>query len=113
MNVFRIVPLSIWEEANEFIPLSPIDIKDGFVHLSARETVLNTANLYFSPDQALVVLCFEEGSFGDALRWEVVKERGGARFPHLYAPALLRKDVMDVITLIPRENGFVWGESIN
>ena len=110
--VYRIVPKYVWECSGDVIPKAPIDEQDGYIHLSSAETVLETANLYFSKEQEPVVLCFDERDFGPALRWEAVASREGALFPHLYAPYLLCEQIRDVKALHVSSEGFSWGDSI-
>ncbi len=62
---------------------SPVDLADGFVHLSAADQVTETANRHFSGQDGLVVVRIDLAALGDAVRWEL--SRGGARFPHVYA----------------------------
>jgi uncharacterized protein (DUF952 family) len=84
--IYKILHRSQWESAiaNGFFAGSPDDERDGFIHLSTGSQLTETARRYFSnqPDQVLVA--FEAQSLGGALRWE--PSRGGALFPHLYAP---------------------------
>ncbi len=62
---------------------APVDVEDGYVHLSAADQVAETARRYFSGETGLTLLALEANTLGDALKWEV--SRGGALFPHLYA----------------------------
>ena len=59
-------------------------MRDGFIHFSTAAQVPETATRHFAgqPDLLLVAVAAER--LGDALRWE--PSRGGALFPHLYAP---------------------------
>jgi uncharacterized protein (DUF952 family) len=64
---------------------APIDIADGFVHFSSLEQVRETAEKHFADAEKIHLLGFADDSFaGGTLKWE--KSRGGALFPHLYAP---------------------------
>lgn len=60
------------------------DVRDGFIHLSTAAQVVETARRYFSNTIDLRLVAFDAASLGDDLRWE--PSRGGALFPHLYAP---------------------------
>jgi uncharacterized protein (DUF952 family) len=60
---------------------APIDVADGFVHLSGGDTVAKTAELYFAGEADLTLVAVEADGM-DALKWEV--SRGGAKFPHLF-----------------------------
>jgi uncharacterized protein (DUF952 family) len=66
---------------------SPIDLQDGYIHFSAADQLVGTLARHFAGDAEVVVLAVESEALGDALRWE--ESRGGALFPHLYAPLRL------------------------
>ncbi len=61
---------------------APIDLADGFVHLSAGDQVRETCAKYFAGVEGLFLLAVETDRLGDDLKWE--PSRGGADFPHLY-----------------------------
>ncbi|WP_371153306.1 DUF952 domain-containing protein [Jannaschia sp. 2305UL9-9] len=63
---------------------APIDVADGYVHLSTAAQVAETAARHFAGVEGLWLIGVEEATCGDALRWEA--SRGGDLFPHLYAP---------------------------
>lgn len=87
--IYRIVPLHEWpriEASGEMLP-GPVDVKDGFIHLSDADTVLRTADLYFPPATNPLVLEIDPVTLGTDLKREYVEERE-AVFPHLYAPSL-------------------------
>lgn len=60
---------------------APIDLADGYIHLSGPDTVAKTAALYFADMDDLVLVAVEADGMVD-LKWET--SRGGAAFPHLY-----------------------------
>lgn len=70
---------------------APVDLADGFVHLSTAGQAPETAARHFAGREGLWLLALEAGALGEALRWE--PSRGGALFPHLYGP-LRRADVL-------------------
>jgi len=61
---------------------APIDIADGFIHLSTAEQLAETLRLHFKGQGGLVLAAVDTRKLGDNLRWE--PSRGGALFPHLY-----------------------------
>jgi uncharacterized protein (DUF952 family) len=63
---------------------SAVDRRDGFIHLSDRDQVVETAARHFAGQTGLTLLAVDPDRLGDDLRWET--SRGGALFPHLYAP---------------------------
>ena len=66
---------------------APVDLADGFVHFSTADQVVETAARHFAGADGLVLLAVEAEGLGPALKWEA--SRGGALFPHLYAPLRL------------------------
>ncbi|MEN3792641.1 DUF952 domain-containing protein [Fulvimarina sp. MAC3] len=63
---------------------APVDIADGYVHFSTASQVRETAAKHFAGKNDLHLLAVAPEQLGDALNWE--PSRGGALFPHLYAP---------------------------
>lgn len=63
---------------------APVDLADGFIHFSTAEQVPETARKHFGGREGLMLAAVDAEALGSALRWE--PSRGGALFPHLYAP---------------------------
>ncbi|MBK8629330.1 MAG: DUF952 domain-containing protein [Sphingomonadales bacterium] len=63
---------------------APVDLADGYIHMSTADQVEETLAKHFAGQNGLVVAEIDLDGLGDAVRWEV--SRGGALFPHLYAP---------------------------
>ncbi|RWM25653.1 MAG: DUF952 domain-containing protein [Mesorhizobium sp.] len=84
--IYKIAPEAMWREAerNGRFTGAPIDIADGFIHFSTAAQVRETAAKHFAGQADLLLIAIEEAKLGDALKYEV--SRGGALFPHLYAP---------------------------
>ncbi|HBJ91815.1 DUF952 domain-containing protein [Ponticaulis sp.] len=70
---------------------APIDLQDGYVHMSTAEQVKETAAKHFAAEDNLYLLAIETDRLGDDLKWEI--SRGGAEFPHLYRD-LLDSDIV-------------------
>lgn len=69
-----------------------LDLADGFIHLSTRDQLAETLETHFSGVTRIALAEIDAGQLGPALKWE--KSRGGALFPHVYAPipfAAIRK----------------------
>jgi uncharacterized protein (DUF952 family) len=82
--IYKICPLALWrgaERAGAFAG-APVDLADGFIHLSTAAQVRETAARHFAGEGDLVLVAVEAEALGEALRWE--PSRGGALFPHLY-----------------------------
>jgi uncharacterized protein (DUF952 family) len=63
---------------------SPVDLADGFVHLSTADQLPGTLAKHFAGRSELVIAAIDLDALGDAVRWE--PSRGGALFPHVYGP---------------------------
>lgn len=63
---------------------APVDLADGYIHLSAQEQLQGTLEKHFAGLAPLVIAEVDLEALGDSVRWEV--SRGGALFPHVYAP---------------------------
>jgi uncharacterized protein (DUF952 family) len=63
---------------------APVDLTDGYIHMSTAEQLEETLAKHFAGQSGLVIAEIDLSAFGDALKWEV--SRGGALFPHLYKP---------------------------
>lgn len=82
--VYKIVAGDDWEQAcrTGVYAGSRDDFRDGFIHLSAAHQVAATAARHFRGIQGLVLVAFDSGKLGEALKWE--PSRGGDLFPHYY-----------------------------
>lgn len=84
--VYKIAPEALWREAESIgrFTGAPIDVADGFIHFSTASQVRETAARHFAGQADLLLIAIDGARLGDALKYEV--SRGGALFPHLYAP---------------------------
>jgi uncharacterized protein (DUF952 family) len=71
-------------EADGVFAGAPIDLADGYIHLSAAEQLTETLDKHFAGLSGLHVVAVDLAALGGALKWE--PSRGGQLFPHLYAP---------------------------
>ncbi len=87
--ILKIVPAALWRQAEAagIFAGAPVDLADGFIHFSTPEQVEETAAKHFAGQRDLLLVAVEADALGGALRWE--PSRGGALFPHLYAPLAL------------------------
>ncbi len=60
----------------------PEDRRDGFLHFSTAEQIVESAATHKAGRADLVLLAVDAASLGETLRWET--SRGGSLFPHLY-----------------------------
>ena len=84
--IYKIAEDDAWREAEKtgVFHGAPIDLADGFIHFSTAAQVRETAARHFAGRQGLLLVAVDADRLGDSLRYEV--SRGGAMFPHLYAP---------------------------
>ncbi len=85
-RLYKILDRGAWEAAQKAGRLegSPLDLKDGYIHLSTAAQAGETARLHFRGQGSLVLLTLDAEALGPELRFE--PSRGGALFPHLYRP---------------------------
>ncbi len=86
MLIYKIIREAEWREfefSNVFNG-SEVDLADGYIHFSTAAQAPETAAKHFTNLNDLFILAVNSADFGDSIRWE--PSRGGALFPHLYAP---------------------------
>jgi len=85
-EIYKIINKDEWAaaEAEGLFKGASIDLTDGYIHFSTASQAPETAALYFTEQQDLVLVSVSTEALGDALKWEA--SRGGELFPHLYAP---------------------------
>jgi len=83
---------------------APVDLADGYIHLSTAEQVTETVNKHFAGQTDLHVAAVDLAALGDAVKWE--PSRGGQLFPHVYA-ALPLSAVMAHMPLARGSDGAV------
>ncbi len=85
-SAFKILTADQWMEfqAAGVFHGAPVDLADGYIHMSTAEQMGETLTKHFAGQHDLVIAEIDLAELGDALKWEV--SRGGALFPHLYAP---------------------------
>ncbi|UJX44816.1 DUF952 domain-containing protein [Xanthobacter sp. YC-JY1] len=84
--IYKIAPAAFWaaaEQAGVFTG-APVDVADGYIHFSTAAQARETAAKHFAGQSDLKLVAVEAAALGAALKWE--PSRGGALFPHLYAP---------------------------
>jgi len=83
-TAFKILTAQQWAEfeRDRVFHGAPIDVADGYIHLSAAEQVEGTLDKHFAGQTGLHIAEVDLTLLGDAIRWE--EARGGMLFPHLY-----------------------------
>ena len=84
MQVYKIFRAPEWEAftARGATPGAPVDLEDGYIHLSTAAQAPETAAKYFAGEDGLRLVAVAVDRLGTDLKWEPA--RGGALFPHLY-----------------------------
>lgn len=84
--IYKIEDAQTWAQAlrNGHYLGSPLDLKDGFIHLSTPQHVRETAQKYMAGQEGLVLIGVDASKIGETLVWE--EARGGVLFPHIYGP---------------------------
>ena len=92
-TVYKIVPRADWTAARAAgrFEGAPIDLADGYIHLSTAAQAAETLEKHFHGQRDLLLVSVSVPRTARSMRWEV--SRGGALFPHLYAPLS-----MDMVT---------------
>ena len=85
-TIYKICSASEWAmaERDGAFRGSAVDLSDGYIHFSTAAQVAETAAKYFAGQADLVLVAVDATRLGAELKWEPA--RGGAMFPHLYAP---------------------------
>lgn len=86
------------------LPLSPLDAKDGFIHLSTVEQTPKTAGRFFSDTANLWLLKIPLQRIEQNVKWE---EGTSGCFAHLYDQGLGRDEVIDTKSMA-RGEGENW-----
>lgn len=106
--LYRLVTVDEWRAAQESgtVPLREIDERDGYVHLSTKTQVIETANLHFADADNLLALEIRFDAIAANIRFELAPKRGEA-FPHLYG-VLYKNYVRRALRLARSEHGFAF-----
>lgn len=62
---------------------APVDLADGYIHLSTAAQLDETVTKHFAGQADLHIAAIDLAALGHAVKWE--PSRGGALFPHIYA----------------------------
>lgn len=83
---YKVLTASEWArfEADGVFTGAPVDVADGFIHLSTAAQITETVDKHFAGASGLWVAAIDLTALGQAVKWE--PSRGGALFPHVYAP---------------------------
>ncbi|KTE34934.1 MULTISPECIES: DUF952 domain-containing protein [unclassified Sphingopyxis] len=84
-TAFKVLTAQQWAdfERERVFRGAPVDIADGYIHLSTAEQLEATIAKYFAGQSGLMIAEVDLACLGDSVRWEPA--RGGDLFPHIYA----------------------------
>ncbi|KAJ4383460.1 hypothetical protein N0V86_001509 [Didymella sp. IMI 355093] len=118
--LYKILPSAPPSPLPERLPLSDLDRKDGFIHLSTSEQTPGTADRFFGDFTELWLLkikysVLEEGTDGDGkvnadnkarIQWDEV---GHGAFAHFYGGDLGKGNVQEATKAVKKGS---WAESL-
>ncbi len=110
--VYRLATGAEWDEARQTgrVPLRSIDEKDGYIYLSPRDQLLETAQLHFAGEEGLLALEIPFQPIASHVKFELAPKRG-EKFPHLFA-SLDASWVGRALRLVRSNDGFVMGDPL-
>lgn len=83
--IYKVLTPAQWakfQDQGQFMG-SPVDLADGFVHMSCASQLKETMDKWYADQQRVFILQIESSQIEADLKYEV--SRGGAEFPHLFA----------------------------
>ena len=85
-TAFKILTADQWAQfqGDGIFHGAPVDLADGYIHLSAAGQLQETLDKHFAGQSQLVIAEVDLAALGDKIKWEV--SRSGALFPHIYGP---------------------------
>ncbi|KAG6880446.1 hypothetical protein C0992_000048 [Termitomyces sp. T32_za158] len=131
-HVYKIVPSDlIVFPLPERLPLSPLDEKDGFIHLSTAKQLLGTLSRFFANETSIYILRIKYETIEPCVRWENSSKGNGEPgtnpeglqdsvdvhvfvepgvigdnnvFPHLYNGGRLGREEIENVVTIEKES---------
>ena len=102
-TIYRFTLKTQWEKGlNDGIYVAEDIDRDGFIHLSTKEQLIETANLHANRELPLVLLVIDTEKVEAELKFE--PSRNGDLFPHIYGDLNLDA-VTEVYDFPPNEDG--------
>ena len=83
-TAFKILTAAQWAqfETEGIFKGAPVDLADGYIHLSTADQLQGTIDKHFAGQDGLVIAEVDLVPLQPMIRWEI--SRGGALFPHIY-----------------------------
>ena len=90
-KLYKVLTNDEWEAASQSGQIiTQLDHEDGFIHLSSASQLNMTLSLYFSQEESVVLLRFNEADIKDGLKYEYSEKRNG-QFAHFYGKLSIKK----------------------
>lgn len=85
-TAYKILTAQQWAQfqADGIFYGAPVDLADGYIHLSAAGQLQGTLDKHFAGQSDLIIAGVDLEMLGDLIKWEI--SRGDALFPHIYGP---------------------------
>ncbi len=83
-TAFKILTAEQWAvfERDRVFRGAPVDIADGYIHLSTAEQLNGTLAKHFAGQKRLIIAEVDLTRVADTIRWEAARD--GDLFPHIY-----------------------------
>jgi uncharacterized protein (DUF952 family) len=96
-TAFKILTAGQWARfrADGVFHGAPVDLADGYIHLSAADQLQGTLDKHFAGQTGLVIVEVDLAALAGTINWEV--SRGGALFPHIYGPLPMTAVIGEVV----------------
>jgi len=89
--LYKVLTIQEWEAASQSGQIcTQLDVTDGFIHLSSASQLNMTLSLYFTQEESVVLLRFNEAEIIDGLVYEYSEKRG-KEFAHFYGELSITK----------------------
>ncbi|MEY4576878.1 MAG: hypothetical protein RL701_1581 [Pseudomonadota bacterium] len=87
-TVYKVLSNTAWLAAQELGEFrgSELDLRDGYMHFSTADQLAETLARHYAGVADLVLLFVRIDAIQPSSAWRWEPSRGGALFPHLYAP---------------------------
>jgi len=85
LYIYKVLTVDQWEQfqRDAVFKGSPVDLADGFIHLSCADQLKTTLDKWYADQAEVALLQVDASKIDVSLKYEI--SRGGAEFPHLFA----------------------------
>ncbi len=105
-KIYKICSKEEWAEAkklNVFLG-SKTDKRDGYIHFSSSNQVLETAQIHFNGQEGLILLEIKTNRL--KIKWE--KGRNNNFFPHLYSSLPVSEVTRECNLILDESNNYIF-----